>query len=564
MEFSPEQKKVLEQIFAEGFAAGKKNSGAAAEVQPAATPTVYGAAIGDLCKEERWKLEEHGLDIWEKLARHAAANEFPKDGDVFRFKFHGLFYVAPAENAFMLRLRIPGCKLNSAQAKAIAEISEKWGSGHVDVTTRGNFQIRKILPKNILSVLTRLSDAGLTSKGSGADNVRNITASPTSGFDPNELIDVMPYALALHHYILNNRELYGLPRKFNVSFDNGGAVSVAVDTNDIGFVPIKISGDAKIPDGIYFRVLLAGITGHQHFARDAGILVKADDAVTLAVAMIKVFIAHGDRTNRKKARLIYLIEKWGVPKFLEETQKHLSFPLIFSKPEEYPANVNKLPHGHVGLFKQSQPDKNYAGIAVPVGRLSASRLAGLADLAEKFGAAEIRLTVWQNVIIPHVADQNIGRFTKDLAALGLTYKTSALAGGVVACTGNTGCKFAGANTKDTALETIKHLESRVTLDKPVNIHFTGCTHSCAQHYAGDIGLMGVPITGGEGFNITLGGGMDHTQGVGREVFWKVPREQVPERLGKIFAAYQARRESGETFVDFTRRHDLKTLQEIFG
>lgn len=122
--------------------------------------------------------------------------------------------------------------------------------------------------------------------------------------------DAMPYALALHHYILNNRELYGLPRKFNVSFDNGGAISVAVDTNDIGFVPIKVAGDATISDGIYFRVLLAGITGHRHFARDAGILVKADDAVTLAVAMIKVFIAHGDRTNRKKARLIYLLEKW--------------------------------------------------------------------------------------------------------------------------------------------------------------------------------------------------------------------------------------------------------------
>jgi len=564
MQFTGEQKQILEQIFAEGFASGQRIAGSAATaVQAAAPETVFGTAIGDLCKEERWKREEHGLDIWEKMARHASANEFPKDADVFRFKYHGLFYVAPAENAFMLRLRIPGCRLTSAQAKAVAEISEKWGSGLVDVTTRGNFQIRRIQPKNILHVLTKLADAGLTSKGSGADNIRNITASPTSGFDPNELVDVMPYALALHHYILNNRELYGLPRKFNVSFDNGGAISVAVDTNDIGFVPLKITGDTTIPDGIYFRVLLAGITGHQHFARDAGILVKADDAVTLAVAMIKVFIAHGDRTNRKKARLIYLIEKWGVPKFLEEAQKHLSFPLIYAAAEKYPVNVNKLPHGHVGVFKQHTGALNYVGVAVPVGRLSAAQLKGLAALTDTFGQGELRLTVWQNVIIPHIADKDLAKFTKALWAMNLTYQNSAIAGGVVACTGNTGCKYAGANTKDTALASIDYLKNRVTLDRPVNIHFTGCAHSCAQHYAGDIGLMGVPLAGGEGFNITLGGGMDQAQGVGREVFWKVPRENIPQRIEKIFQEYHARRENGESFVEFTRRHDVKTLQEIF-
>ena len=558
MEFTAEQKQVLERIFAEGFASGQR---AAGSVIPAAEIT--DAHVGDLCKEERWKLEEHGLDIWEKLARHASANEFPKEADTFRFKYHGLFYVAPAEDAFLLRLRIPGCRLNSAQAKVIAEISEKWGSGLVDVTTRGNFQIRKIQPKNILHVLTKLADAGLTSKGSGADNIRNITASPTSGFDPNELVDVMPYALALHHYILNNRELYGLPRKFNVSFDNGGAISVAVDTNDIGFVPLKIQGDASIPDGIYFRVLLAGITGHRHFARDAGILVRADDAVTLAVAMIKIFIAHGDRTNRKKARLVYLIEKWGIPKFLDETQNQLSFPLIFATAEKYPANVNKLPHGHVGVFKQRGAAMNYVGVAVPVGRLTGAQLSGLAALADEYGQNELRLTVWQNVLLPHIGDKDLPRLTKGLSALNLSHQSSAIAGGVVACTGNTGCKYAGANTKDTALAAIAHLRNRIALDRPVNIHFTGCAHSCAQHYAGDIGLMGVPISGGEGFNITLGGGMDQAQGIGREVFWKVPREEVPARIEKIFLAYQAKRAGGESFVDFTRRHDVKTLQEIF-
>lgn len=564
MEFSTEQKNLLEQIFAEAYASGKRAAATSTETA-AALPdaSVFGTPIADLCKEERWKHEQHGLDIWEKMAHHASANVFPKDGDIFRFKYHGLFYVAPAENAFMLRLRIPGCRLSAAQANAIADITENWGAGTVDITTRGNFQIRRIEPKNILSVLTRLADAGLTSKGSGADNVRNITASATSGFDPNELLDVMPYAHALHHYILNNRELYGLPRKFNVSFDNGGAISVAVDTNDIGFVPVKIQGQANIEDGVYFRVLLAGITGHQHFARDAGILVKAEDAVTVAVAMIKVFIANGDRTNRKKARLVYLLEKWGIEKYLLETQKLLGVRFIEDREGKFAANVNKIPHGHIGVFKQRQSEKNYVGVAVPVGRLDAAQLRGLAQISEKFGEGELRLTVWQNVIVPHIKDENLAKFTKALWALDLTYQTSAVAGGVVACTGNTGCKFAGANTKDTAIASIAHLKGRINLDQPVNIHFTGCAHSCAQHYAGDIGLMGVPLSTGEGFNITLGGGMDQSQGVGREIFWKVARENVPQTLEKIIRTYQSRCNQGESFVEFTRRHDVKTLQEIF-
>lgn len=563
MQFSEEQKAILEKIFAEAFARGQAHAAATSNVAVARREAVHSTAIADLSREEVWKFEEHGLDIWEKLVHHAGANKFPEGGDVFRFKFHGLFYVAPAQNSFMLRLRIAGCKLSSTQAEAIAEIAERWGAGTIDATTRGNFQIREIQPANIIAVLTRLADAGLTSKGSGADNIRNITSAPTSGFDPNEVIDVLPFALSLHHYILNNREFYDLPRKFNISFDNGGAISVAVDTNDIGFVPVKIRGDAEIADGVYFRVLVAGITGHQRCARDAGILVRADNAVALALAMTKVFIAHGDRTNRKRARLVYLVEKWGVEKFLEETQKHLAFRLIYASAKKYPANTFKLPHGHVGVYRQAEPGMNYAGIAVPVGRLTAKQLRGIAQLAAKYGRADLRLTVWQNVVIPYIADADLARFKRELSALALGCSDSAVSSGVVACTGNTGCKYAGANTKETALRTMNYLDKRITLDKPINIHFTGCAHSCAQHYVGDIGLMGVPIAGGEGFNIVLGGGLDSMQTIGKEVFWKVPSHDVPKKLEKILKVYQARSASGESFAAFARRHDVKTLQELF-
>ena len=141
------------------------------------------------------------------------------------------------------------------------------------MTTRGNIQIREIAPRHMVDVLMRLSDVALTSRGAGADNVRNITSSPLSGLDATELVDTRPLARALQFYLINNRDLYGLPRKFNVSFDGAGRVSVLTDTNDIGFVATRVLDHAGVAPGVYFRVFLAGITGHLRFADDCGLLV---------------------------------------------------------------------------------------------------------------------------------------------------------------------------------------------------------------------------------------------------------------------------------------------------
>ena len=201
----------------------------------------FGTPISELCREEIWKHEENALDIWDKLVAHAAENKAPAPDDLFRFKFHGLFYVSPAQDSFMLRLRVPGSILTTRQLRGLAELAAECGSGRVDITTRSNLQIREFQPKDIIRVLTRMQALGMTSRGSGADNIRNITASPITGIDPDELLDVAPLAEALNTYILNSRDMYGLPRKFNVAFDNGGAISVVADTNDIGFLAVRTS-----------------------------------------------------------------------------------------------------------------------------------------------------------------------------------------------------------------------------------------------------------------------------------------------------------------------------------
>jgi ferredoxin-nitrite reductase len=578
--FSPEQKEYLQGFFAgleavkalpfvghtaDGKitsvpAAGLENSAAAQ-----AEETVFGTPVADLCEQEIWKLEKNGLDFWDDMLRYAEEDKFPDKKDTFYFRYHGLFYVAPAQNSFMLRGRVPAGELTAAQMRGLADIADELGGGYVDLTTRANFQIREIAPRNCIKVLLRLQELGLTSRGSGVDNVRNITASPTAGIDPFELIDTRPMAKGVHYYILNNRDLYGLPRKFNISFDGGGSVSVAADTNDIGFIAVRIGEGHGVEPGIYFRVELAGITGHQRFARDCGILVRPSECVAVAAAMIRVFAENGDRTNRKKARLKYLIDKWGHEKFVDETEKKLAFPLVRLPREKCAPRHPPIPHGHLDVFKQSQRGLNYIGAVITVGRMKTRQMRRLATVAENYGTGEFRLTVWQNLIIPNVPDAFVETVKKNLVKMGFHYETTSISGGLVACTGNAGCKWAATNTKAQAVELARHLEKKLTLDQPLNIHLTGCSNSCAQHYMGDIGLLGAKIgkDGVEGYHVFFGGGFGEQQAVAREVFHGITFGELPTLLERVLQKYLDRRERGESFSTFTRRHEVKQLQEMF-
>jgi ferredoxin-nitrite reductase len=586
--FTPEQKQYLEGFLA-AVAAQAPFVGQTAGGQLTATPadanasgnlaapaeeTVFGTPVGDLCKPELWKHAENPLDIWEKLVAHADADKFPDEADTFRFKFHGLFYVAPTQDSFMVRLRIPAGELTSTQLHGLAEIANDWAGGYAHITTRANFQIRECRPKNIVKILVRLQELGLTSRGSGADNIRNITASPNSGFDPDELIDVRPFAKGLHHYILNHRDLYGLPRKFNIAFDNGGSLSAAADTNDIAFMAVRVTEKSlstlnsqlstPLPSaGVYFRVQLGGITGHKDFARDTGLLIKPSECLAVAAAMVRVFNENGCRTDRKKARLKYLLEKWGVEKYLEETQKKLAFPLGRLPVEGCEPRRAFLKHGWLGVYKQAQRGFNSLGVGVPVGRMSAKQMHAIADVATAYGKGEIRLTVWQNLLIPHISDAFAETARRAVARLGFPTDASNVSSGIIACTGNKGCKYSSCDTKGHALALAKRLDKRVTLSSAVNFHFTGCPHSCAQHYCGDIGFVGVKLAdGAEGYHVVLGGGMGDEQGIAREVFRGVRAEEVPVLVEKILGVYEGKKHSGESFVQWTRRHSLKELQEL--
>jgi ferredoxin-nitrite reductase len=575
-DFSPDQKRYLEG-FVSGLSASRvARSNAPAKSEPVGPDAIHikaqdrvVAAGGKLNDQEKFKREEHPFDAYPRLVKQAELNEAPKPADNFRWRYYGIFYVAPTQSSYMCRLRIPNGILKHWQFAGVADLAENFGGPYAHVTTRANLQLREIEPKNAINVIEGLQDLGLCSRGSGADNIRNVTGTSTAGIDPQELLDTRPYAKAWHFHILNDRSLYGLPRKFNVAFDGAGRIATLEETNDIAFQAVEVREGFGVDPGIYFRLGLGGITGHKDFARDTGVILQPHEAIGVADAILRVFIENGDRTNRNKARLKYVLDAWGFEKFLAAVEENLNRKLV-----RVPANAiaprpayDRL--AHIGVHAQKQSGLNWIGVALKLGRLSPDQMRGLARIAADYGDGDIRLTVWQNLLISGIADTDVATVTAAIEALGLAVTASALRAGLIACTGATGCRFAAAHTKENAEEIAAWCDERVSLNAPVNIHLTGCHHSCAQHYIGDIGMIGarVPVNDDgdtvEGYHLLVGGGFGTDATIARELFQNVKAEDAPRTVERVLKAYVTNRVSeDETFLDFAKRTEIDALKRM--
>ncbi|KPF92445.1 ferredoxin--nitrite reductase [Rhodopseudomonas sp. AAP120] len=577
-EFTIDQKRYLEG-FASGVTAARAQrgalpaGGAAAPTGPDAIHIAaqdrFTAAGKKLAEQEKWKREEHPFDAYRRLKQQAKDNVPPKPADNFRWRYYGLFYVAPAQSSYMCRLRIPNGVLSSWQMAGLADIADNCAGGYSHVTTRANLQMREIEPKNAVTLIEGIESLGLWARGSGADNIRNVTGSATAGIDPQELLDTRPYAREWHFHILNERAFYGLPRKFNVAFDGGGLIPTLEDTNDIAFQAVNIADGFGVEPGVWFRLALGGITGHKDFARDTGVIVRPDEATEVADAIVRVFIEHGDRTDRNKSRLKYVLDRMGFDAFLTLVEDRLGRKLVRVPAEAAQPRPAQDRSAHIGVHPQKQAGLNWIGVRLPLGKLTSAQMRGLADIARSFGDGDIRLTVWQNLLISGVADTRIADATAAIVALGLAIDASPLRAGLIACTGATGCRFGAAQTKETAEAIAQWCEPRITLDTPINIHVTGCHNTCAQHYIGDIGLIGARVAISDedsvnGFHIHVGGAFGERAAIGTEVLRDVKQEDAPQVIERMLGVYLAQRTSpDETFLDFTRRHDEAALKQLF-
>ena len=284
---------------------------------------------------------------------------------------------------------------------------------------------------------------------------------------------------------------------------------------------------------------------------------------------MRVYIDNGDRTDRKTARLKYVLDSWGFEKFLTEVETRLGSTLSRFDDSVLtpPAAQDRL--AHVGVHAQKQEGKIWVGVVLPAGKMTTGQMRAIAAISRELGDGDIRLTVWQNLILSGVDAGRADDVEARLAAIGLTSKASSIRAGLVACTGAPSCKFAAANTKGTAEDIAAYVEPRLALDSPINIHLTGCHHSCAQHYIGDIGMIAckIPVPGSDdtidGFHVHVGGGFGPDAAIARELMPNVPVADCPSATLRILKAFLANRTSAsETFAAFAGRHNIDALKSM--
>jgi ferredoxin-nitrite reductase len=493
---------------------------------------------------EKAKAQKHPLLLKQELEHFAqigweAMDEFERDHGL---KWLGFFYRPMTPGKFMLRMRIPHGLLNSSQMRVLGEIVQRYGhaagfqqQGNADITTRQNIQIRGIHLEDIADIIDRLHSVDLTSVQSGMDNVRNLTGSPVAGIDADELIDTRDIVRQLQDAITNNGngnfELSNLPRKFNIAVAGCRDNSVHAEINDIAFIPAYKDGE------LGFNVLVGGFFSAKRC--DAAIPLNAwvepDEVVPLSLAILIIFRDYGQRGNRQKTRLMYLIEEWGLEKFRTEVEKQLGYPLQTAAPKD---EMIWDKRDHIGVYAQKQADLNYVGLHVPIGRLYASDMFELARLAEVYGNGEIRLTVEQNLIIPNIPDSRLDAFLNEpLVKERFTIDPKPLERALVSCTGAEFCNFAIIETKNRALAMIKELEDELEMPRPVRIHWTGCPNSCGQPQVADIGMMGTKARKDgqmvEAVDLFMGGKVGKDAHLGNCVMEKIPCEDLKPILQEL-------------------------------
>jgi ferredoxin-nitrite reductase len=265
----------------------------------------------------------------------------------------------------------------------------------------------------------------------------------------------------------------------------------------------------------------------------------------------------------------YVIDGIGIEKFLALVEEKLGHAFTRAPVEAMTPRPAFDRMAHIGVHKQKQEGLNWIGVALPLGKVTCEQMRGLARIAQDLGDGDIRLTVWQNLLIPGVRDANVDLAIAAIRAIGLDVEASQIRAGLIACTGNAGCKFAASNTKLHAAKIGDWCEPRVKIDTPLNIHLTGCHHSCAQHYISDIGLIAakVPVGEGddtvEGYHLFAGGGFGPNADCGQEVYRDLKAEDAPRTVERLLKAYLAHRASSdETFLAFARRHDGEALRKL--
>ncbi|HVC69796.1 MAG TPA: hypothetical protein VNC61_05975 [Acidimicrobiales bacterium] len=542
--------------------------------------------IGELNTVERLKLDRHPLEVADavinRYAQEGVGAIATVAGEQERLKWVGLYPQRQGGDAFMMRVKVPGGRLTSDQAREIGIAADAFGEGpddspvfgnrYADITTRQTIQLHWLRIGDIPRIWQRFADVGLTTIQACGDSARNVLCCPVSGVDAHEAFDALPVALQISEFFTGNRDYANLPRKFKISVTGCLEDCAQAEINDIGLWPARAS------DGtLGFNVLAGGgLSDGERMASDIDIFIVPEQAVELTRAIAQLFGELGNRENRGLARMRYLVQELGPEGFRTELAARTGFALT-------PAGdslTHRFRGDHVGVHPQKQQGLVYVGCSVPVGRMSGIELVEAARLAKTYGDGTIRLGSDQNFTLTGVPEGDVDRLLDEELLQKYSPYPGPFERGVVACTGSEFCRFAVVETKERAVTWARFLDSQLPATGPhgsagsaadaadggrrgrhdagvIRMHFSGCPASCAQPQIADIGFRGDTAHRDdhlvEAVDIGLGGSLGADAGFIDWVENARPVEDVPEALLRLVTRYQSERRDGEPFHSWARR-----------
>ncbi|MFF4766482.1 nitrite/sulfite reductase [Streptomyces sp. NPDC001255] len=460
---------------------------------------------------------------------------------------------------FMLRVRIDGGRLTTAQLRVIGEISQEFARGTADLTDRQNVQFHWIRIEDVPEIWRRLEGVGLSTTEACGDTPRVVLGSPVAGIAEDEIIDGTPAIEEIQRRVIGNPEFSNLPRKFKTAISGSPLLDVAHEINDIAFVGVE---HPQYGPGFDLWVG-GGLSTNPKLGVRLGAWVPLEEVADVHVGVISVFRDYGYRRLRTRARLKFLVADWGAEKF----RQVLEDEYLLRKLVDGPAPTEPVARwrDHVGVHRQKD-GRFYVGFAPRVGRVDGTLLSKIADLAAAHGSDRLRTTVEQKMLVLDVAEERVGSLVAGLEALGFQVTPSPFRRGTMACTGIEFCKLAIVETKARGAALIDELERRLPeFDEPLTIHVNGCPNACARIQVADIGLKGQLVLDGEGrqvegFQVHLGGALGLEAGFGRKVRGlKVTAEELPDYVERVLRRYLADREEGERFAAWAGRAPQEAL-----
>jgi len=500
---------------------------------------------------ERLKQAKAPLGIRDELpALIAMGYESVPEEDVVRLQWWGLYHDKPKVGTFMLRLKIPSGILPPAKLRAIGEVSNRYGRGDAELSTRQCIQLHWLRLDELPNVFADLDAAGITTAGGCGDTVRNITGCPVAGLDAHELFDSSELVTQVADHFYGNPDFTNLPRKHKYTIASCADRCNAPEINCVSL--IGVSKDGR--EGFAVKVG-GGLSSVPRIARDLGVFVPVDEAIEILAAITNVWSEDlRYRVSRVKARLKFMVDDVGVEGMRERVEARLGRAL---EDFELPP-IAVQPSNHVGVHAQKQDGLSYVGIPVRVGLASGDQLVAVADLVESFGG-DVRITRQQNFVVTGVPNERIDAVVARLEEIGFPLTTNNVWANSIGCTGEPHCNFSVGETKQRLARLIVHLEG-VFGDEiaDLRLHLDGCPHACAQHWVGDLGFQGTTGKDAEGrrlsaYDIFVRGSLGPDPAIARPVFRRVPSDGLEAAVEGLIRGWLDGRGDGESFTDYQRR-----------